>query len=146
MQQVNQSLLLQKINEYNKNTLMETLEIEFVEIGTDYLKAKMPVNTRVHQPMGLLHGGASMALAESVGSCASVLFIDTGKFEIRGIEISGTHVKSKKEGVVYATARLVHKGKTLHLIEIAITDENNELISKCKLTNIILPKRNEVKG
>lgn len=145
MQNIDKTSLLEKINAYNKNTLMETLEIEFVQIGDDYLKAKMPVNPRVHQPMGLLHGGANLALAESVGSCASILFVDVTKFDIRGIEISGTHVKSKREGTVYATAKLVHKGRTLHLFEINITDENDQLISKCKLTNIILPKRNETK-
>ncbi len=123
-----------------KNTLMETLEIEFTEVGEDYLKAKMPVNPRVHQPMGLLHGGASVALAESVGSAASLMFIDVSKYEVRGIEISANHLKSKKEGTVFATAKIIHKGRTLHLWEIKITDENDNLISLCKLTNIVLPK------
>lgn len=123
-----------------KNTLMETLEIEFTEVGEDYLKAKMPVNPRVHQPMGLLHGGASVALAESVGSAASLMFIDVSKYEVRGIEISANHLKSKKEGTVFAVAKIIHKGRTLHLWEIKITDENDNLISLCKLTNIVLPK------
>src|SRR5690606_31598531 len=98
-----------------KNTLMETLEIEFIDVGEDFLKAKMPVNSRVHQPMGLLHGGASVALAESVGSAASLMFIDVSKFEVRGIEISSNHLKSKKEGIVFATAKIIHRGKTIHL-------------------------------
>ncbi len=123
-----------------QNTLMETLEIEFTEVGEDYLKAKMPVNPRVHQPMGLLHGGASVALAESVGSAASMLFVDIEKYEIRGIEISANHLKSKREGTVFATAKIIHKGRTIHLWEIKITDEENNLISLCKLTNIVLPK------
>ncbi len=123
-----------------KNTLMETLEIEFTEVGEDFLKAKMPVNPRVHQPMGLLHGGASVALAESVGSAASLMFIDVSKYEVRGIEISANHLKSKKEGTVFATAKIIHKGRTIHLWEIKITDENDNLISLCKLTNIVLPK------
>lgn len=123
-----------------KNTLMETLEIEFIDVGEDSLKAKMPVNSRVHQPMGLLHGGASVALAESVGSAASLMFIDVSKFEVRGIEISSNHLKSKKEGTVFATAKIIHRGKTIHLWEIKITDENDNLISLCKLTNIVLPK------
>ncbi|MFA7446194.1 MAG: PaaI family thioesterase [Flavobacteriaceae bacterium] len=123
-----------------ENTLMETLEIEFIEAGEDYLKAKMPVNPRVHQPMGLLHGGASVALAESVGSAASLMFIDVEKFEVRGIEISANHLKSKREGTVFATAKIIHRGKTIHLWEIKITDENDNLISLCKLTNIVLPK------
>jgi 1,4-dihydroxy-2-naphthoyl-CoA hydrolase len=123
-----------------KNTLMETLEIEFIDVGEDFLKAKIPVNSRVHQPMGLLHGGASVALAESVGSAASLMYIDVSKYEVRGIEISANHLKSKKEGIVYGTARIIHRGKTIHLWEIKITDENDNLISLCKLTNIVLPK------
>lgn len=124
-----------------KNTLMETLEIVYTDVGEDYLVAKMPVNPRVHQPAGLLHGGATVALAESVGSFASHLFIDNDKFEIRGIEISANHLKSIKEGFVTATARPIHKGRTTHLWEIKITDEEDNLISLCKLTNIILPKK-----
>jgi len=123
-----------------KNTLMETLEIEFIEVGEDFLKAKMPVNPKVHQPMGLLHGGASVALAESVGSAASLMFVDVSKYEVRGIEISANHLKSKKEGTVFGTAKIIHKGRTIHLWEIKITDENDNLISLCKLTNIVLPK------
>ena len=120
---------------------METLEIEFTEVGEDYLKAKMPVNPRVHQPMGLLHGGASVALAESVGSAASMLFVDIEKYEIRGIEISANHLKSKREGTVFATAKIIHKGASLHLWEIRIVDEEGKLISLCKLTNMVLSRR-----
>lgn len=125
----------------SKNTLMETLEIEFIDAGEDFLTAKMPVNPKVHQPMGLLHGGASVALAESVGSAASLLFTDMTKYEVRGIEIAANHLKSKTEGIVYATAKIIHQGKTIHLWEIKIIDEENKLISICKLTNIILLKR-----
>jgi uncharacterized protein (TIGR00369 family) len=120
---------------------MQTLEIEFIDAGEDFLKAKMPVNSKVHQPMGLLHGGATVALAESVGSAASMLFINSQEHEIRGIEISANHLKSKKEGVIFGTARIIHKGRSIHLWEIKITDENGALISLCKLTNMVLPKR-----
>ncbi len=133
--------ILEKCNAISKNTLMSTLNIEYVDVGEDYLVAKMPVNSRVHQPMGLLHGGASAALAESVGSAASMLFVDLQEYEVRGIEISANHLKSKREGTVFATARMIHKGNKLHLWEIKITDEDNQLISLCKLTNMILPKR-----
>ncbi len=119
---------------------METLDIKYIEIGDDYLVASMPVNKRVHQPMGLLHGGATVSLAESVGSMASHLFIDRNKYEARGIEIAANHVKSKKSGIVTATAKIIHKGKRTHLWEIRIVDEENNLISICKLTNIILAK------
>lgn len=123
-----------------KNTLMETLEIEFIEVGDDYLIGKMPVNSRVHQPDGVLHGGASAALAESVGSMASYVFLDTEKFFVRGIEISANHLKSIKEGWVYAKATFIHKGRTTQLFEIRITDEDGNLISIVKLTTITLPK------
>tara|TARA_R100000789_G_scaffold90299_1_gene87745 strand:- start:470 stop:889 length:420 start_codon:yes stop_codon:yes gene_type:complete len=124
-----------------KNTLMETLEIEFTEIGDDYLIAKMPVTSRVHQPDGVLHGGASVALAESVGSMASYVFLDTEKFYVRGIEISANHLKSISEGFVFARASFIHKGRTTQLFEIRITDEDQNLISIVKLTTIALPKK-----
>ncbi|MBK9224423.1 MAG: PaaI family thioesterase [Flavobacterium sp.] len=120
---------------------MQTLEIEFIDAGEDFLKAKMPVNSKVHQPMGLLHGGATVALAESVGSAASMIFINPHENEIRGIEISANHLKSKREGVVFGTARIIHKGRSIHLWEIKITDEEDNLISLCKLTNMILPRK-----
>jgi uncharacterized protein (TIGR00369 family) len=128
-------------NVVSKNTLLETLEIVFTEVGEDFLVAQMPVNSRVHQPAGLLHGGATVALAETVGSFASHLFIDNDKFEIRGIEISANHLKSVRSGIVTATARPIHTGRTTHLWEIKIVDDNDNLISLCKLSNIILPKK-----
>jgi len=128
-------------NEWSNNTLMQTLEIEYIDAGEDYLTAKMPVNSRVHQPMGLLHGGATVALAESVGSAASLLFINPEKQEVRGIEISANHLKSKREGTVFCTAKIIHKGRSIHLWELKITDEKGGMISICKLTNMILPRR-----
>ena len=133
--------ILAYCNEFSKNTLMETLQIEYIDAGEDFLVATMPVNSSVHQPMGLLHGGASVALAESVGSAASMLFVNSELSEIRGIEISANHLKAKRDGMVTATARIVHKGRSIHLWEIKITDENNALISLCKLTNMVLPRR-----
>lgn len=132
---------LKFFNDWCKNTLMETLSIEFIDVGEDFLTAKMPVDSRVHQPMGLLHGGATVALAESVGSSATMLFLDPEKFEVRGIEISANHLKSKRAGTVFATAKIIHKGRSLHLWEIRIVDEQDQLISLCKLTNMVLPKR-----
>lgn len=133
--------ILEYCNRISKNTLMETLNIEYVDAGEDFLTATMPVNPTVHQPMGLLHGGASVALAESVGSAASFLFINPELSEVRGIEISANHLKAKRNGIVTATAKIIHKGRSIHLWEIRITDENNSLISLCKLTNMVLPKR-----
>jgi uncharacterized protein (TIGR00369 family) len=135
--------ILSMCNLFSKNTLMETLEIEFIDAGEDFLVAKMPVNPRIHQPMGLLHGGASVALAESVGSAASMLFVNPEESEIRGIEISANHLRSKKEGIVFGTAKIIHKGRSLHLWEIKITDEEGKLISLCKLTNMVLQIKNK---
>ncbi len=140
MMQSREEILL-RCNRFVKNTLMETLGIEYIDAGSDFLTAKMPVDPRVHQPMGLLHGGASAALAESVGSAASSMFIDAVTEEVRGIELSANHLKAKREGVVYGTARIIHKGRTLHLWEIRITDEEDQLVSICKLTNIVLPRK-----
>lgn len=123
-----------------KNTLMETLDIEFVDAGDDYMIARMPVTPKVHQPDGVLHGGATVALAESVGSMASYVFLNTEDFFIRGIEISANHLKSIKEGYVYAKAAFIHKGRTTQLWEIRITDKENNMISLVKLTTIALPK------
>lgn len=132
---------LEKLNAINKNTLMETLDITYTEIGDDFLVATMPVNSRVHQPMGLLHGGATVALAESVGSAASYYFLDHEKQEVRGLEINANHVRSVREGLVKATARILHKGRTTVLWEIKIEDEKHRLVSICKLTCIILTKQ-----
>ena len=133
--------MLQLCNDYTQNTLMQTLEIKYIDAGEDFLTAQMPVNPKVHQPMGLLHGGASVALAESVGSAASFMFINPKDQEVRGIEISANHLRSKREGLVFATARIIHQGRSLHLWEIKIVDEDNQLISLCKLTNMILPRK-----
>ena len=133
--------ILEYCNRISKNTLMETLNIKYTDAGKDFLTATMPVNPSVHQPMGLLHGGASVALAESVGSAASMLYINSDLSEVRGIEISANHLKAKRDGIVTATARILHKGRSIHLWEIRITDENETLISLCKLTNMVLPKR-----
>lgn len=141
MDDITKNKILESCAKYSKNTLMETLSIEYIDVGEGFLKAKMPVNSKVHQPMGLLHGGASVALAESVGSAASMLFSNPETDEIRGIEISANHLKSKREGEVFATAKIIHKGKTLHLWVIKIEDEEGNLISLCKLTNIVMPKQ-----
>lgn len=133
--------ILNYCNHISENTLMRTLNITYTDAGEDFLVATMPVNPSVHQPMGLLHGGASVALAESVGSAASMLYINSEVSEVRGIEIAANHLKAKRDGLVTATARIVHKGRSIHLWEIRITDENDNLVSLCKLTNMVLPKR-----
>lgn len=124
-----------------KNTLMETLEIEFTEVGDDFLIARMPVTPRVHQPDGVLHGGASVALAESVGSAGAYFFLNSEEIVIRGIEIGANHVKSVRDGYVYAHASILHKGRTTQLWQIKITNEEGELVSLVKLTTLTLAKK-----
>ncbi|QHI35857.1 Putative esterase [Kordia antarctica] len=137
---LNKQEILQQLNAIVPNTLLQTLQISYTDVGEDYLTAKMPVNVRVHQPQGILHGGATVALAETVGSTASHLFIDTAKYKVKGLEISANHLKSKVSGEVFATARPIHKGRTTHLWEIRVVDEEGALISLCKLTTIVLKK------
>lgn len=123
-----------------KNTLMETLNIEFVDVTQDTITARMPVNSRVHQPDGVLHGGASVALAESVGSAGAYIFLQDKNVSIRGIEIAANHVKSIRDGFVYAHASILHKGRTTQLWQIRIENQNKELISLVKLTTLTLVK------
>ncbi|MCX7549813.1 PaaI family thioesterase [Xanthomarina sp. F2636L] len=139
--QLSKESVLAKANAASKNTLMETLNIEMVDYGADFLVARMPVDSRVYQPDGVLHGGATAALAESVGSFASHLFIDIENKFVRGLEITANHLKSVTEGYVYARATFLHKGRTTQLIDIRVTDDDDNLISICRLSTISLPKK-----
>lgn len=121
-----------------KNTLLETLQIEFIDFTEDTVTARMPVTPRVHQPDGVLHGGASVALAETVGSFAAIYLLGTEDVSIRGIEIAANHVKSVSDGFVYAKAQIIHKGRTIQLWQIRIVNEKDELVSLVKLTTIAL--------
>jgi len=139
--ELSKKAVLEKANLACKDTLMETLNIEMVDFGKDYLTARMPVNSRVYQPDGVLHGGATAALAESVGSFATHVFVNTDKLFVRGIEITANHLKSVKNGYVYAKATFLHKGRTTQLLDIKVTDDDDQLISVCRLSTISLPKR-----
>lgn len=131
---------LQQCNAICKNTLMETLEIEFVDLTKDSLTARMPVTPKVHQPDGVLHGGASVALAESVGSAGALFLLKRDDVSIRGIEIAANHVKGVRSGYVYAKATVVHNGRTTQLWQVRIVNEADELVSLVKFTTITLPK------
>lgn len=120
---------------------METLDIQFIDFTEESLTARMPVTAKVHQPDGLLHGGASVTLAESVGSAAAVIFMDVENVSIRGIEITANYVKGVQEGFVYAKATILHKGRTTQLWQIRIVNDKDELVSLVKLTTISLPKK-----
>ncbi len=134
------SISLEQINAFNKNTLMEQLGIECVELGDDYLVATMPVDHRTHQPMGLLHGGASAALIESIGSMGSTLLIDLKKEAPVGIEINANHIGGVKTGFVKAIGKIVHAGRRTHLWQVDIFDGKTDAhICTGRLTIMIVP-------
>ena len=133
---------LDVVNAMNKNTLMDALGIECVEIGTDYVISRMPVDHRTHQPMGLLHGGASMALIESIGSMGSTLLIDLEKEAPVGLEINANHVSGVRSGFVKAIGKIVHAGKSTHIWQVDIfNEETNKLVCTGRLTVMIVPKK-----
>ena len=138
---MNKKETLDRLNKMCENTLNETLNIKYTDLGDDFLVATMPVNASVHQPDGILNGGATMALAESVGSPTSMLAIDLNKYSVRGIEFSANHLRSVRSGHVTATAKIIHKGKTIHLVEIKVVDDRERVISICKITNYILTNK-----
>ncbi len=137
---MDKDFVLSQMNASNKNTLMETLNIKYTDVSEGFLEATMPVNATVHQPMGMLHGGATAALAETLGSAASFLLIDREKEAVVGIEINANHLRSVKSGIVTGKAHIQHKGKKMHVWNIDVYDENNTKISVCRLTNLVIPK------
>ncbi len=134
-------LPIETVNGWSRNTLMQTLGIECLEIGNDFLVARMPVDARTHQPMGLLHGGASMALIESIGSMGSSLLLDLEREQPVGVEINANHVRAVTQGHVRGTGKLVHGGKRTHLWQVDIHDEaTGKLVCTGRLTVMVVPK------
>ena len=121
--------------------MSEHIGIEFMEIGEDYLKARMPVDNRTNQPFGLLHGGASCVLAETLGSIASALVIDQSAFICVGIEINANHIRSARKGFVTGIATALHIGKSTHVWDIRINGEDEKLVCISRLTVAIIPKK-----
>ena len=118
--------VLKICNQIADKGLLKTLEIKFTDVGDNFLTATMPVNEKVYQPDGILHGGATVALAETVGSAAVAVLTKNSNLTIRGIEINANHIKSVKKGTVIATAKPIHLGKTIQLWEIRTVDEENQ--------------------
>lgn len=135
------SIQVQDIQPLGKGTIAEQIGIEFMEIGPDFLKGRMPVDHRTHQPYGLLHGGASCVLAETLGSVASALVIDQSKFICVGLEINANHIRGVREGFVTGTATPIHIGASTHVWDIRIQDERDKLVCISRLTVAILPKK-----
>jgi len=130
-------------NEMNRGTLMESLGIEYLETEEGHVRARMPVDHRTLQPVAhILHGGASLALAETVGSLGSILITDMERYDVRGATLTANHVSPVTEGWVYAEARLIHRGRNTHIWNIDILDEEGGLVSTARLTNFIVAREN----
>ena len=134
------SEILEKLNNWGGETLGKTLEIIFTDVTGETLSATMPVTPKIHQPYGIMHGGASCVLAETLGSCLSVLHVDIEKFAPVGTNINSNHLRSKKDGIVTGTAKFIRKGNTMHVSEIEIRDEKGELINHTTMTNNIIKR------
>lgn len=140
---INPNTPLKAINAFNKNTLLEQLDIKVTALGENFLEGTMPVDNRTHQPMGLLHGGASAALIESLGSIGSTLLIDRETENIVGLEINANHVRGVRSGLVTGRAEIVHAGKTTHIWQVDIKDEEDRLVCTGRLTVIVIKKKKD---
>ena len=129
-----------KLNEMSKNTISEVLGMEFTEVGENYIMAKMPVDKRTHQPYGLLHGGASVVLAETLGSVAAMLMVDPEKFYCVGLEINANHIRGIKSGWVYGKSTPLHVGKSTQVWLINITNEREQLVCTSRITMAVIKK------
>lgn len=131
--------ILEKLNAMSQNTLGATLDIRFTDVDDESLSATMPVAPKVHQPYGLLHGGASAALAETLGSCLSVLHIDLAKYIPVGTNLTCNHLRAIRTGAVTGKATFIRKGSTVHVSQIEIRDQDGNLINHTVMTNNIIP-------
>ena|SRR5665213_502984 len=131
---------LEKIKDFGKDTMAGFLDMEWSDIGDDFLEMSLPVNEKTRQPYGLLHGGASCVLAETVGSVASALVIDMEKYYCVGLEINANHVRSVKQGLIKGRCTPLHLGRRTHVWDIRITDSDKKLVCVSRLTVAILPK------
>ena len=130
---------IEKLNETCRNTLVENLGIEFTAIGEGWLEAKMPIDSRTVRPDGLLHGGANMALAETIGGALSFIFVPD-EFDVFGIEINGNHMKQARGSYVTGRGKFIHKGNRTHVVEVEIKDESGSLVTVNRVTNIVVRK------
>ena len=131
--------VLDRLNKASKNTLGETLDIIYTDVSDDFLTATMPVTPKVHQPYGIMHGGASCVLAETLGSCLSLINLDISKSVPVGTNINSNHLRAIREGIVTGTATFIRKGNTMHVSQIEIRDEKGNLINHTTMTNNIVP-------
>ena len=137
---INPKATLEMLNKMNKDTIVGHIGIEYTDMGEDFIAAKMPVDKRTHQPMGLLHGGASVVLAETLGSVAATMCIDTDKQYCVGLEINANHIRGVKEGYVYGITKPLHIGRKTQIWEIKITNEASKLVCVSRITMAVLDK------
>jgi 1,4-dihydroxy-2-naphthoyl-CoA hydrolase len=137
----NTAVTVERLNALSANTMVAHLGIEYTRLGEDFIEARMPVDHRTHQPLGLLHGGASVALAETLGSVAATCCVNTAVQYCVGLEINANHIKSVRQGFVIGTARPVHIGKKTQVWEIKIVNEQQELVCISRITLAVLDKR-----
>jgi 1,4-dihydroxy-2-naphthoyl-CoA hydrolase len=137
----NKELSIEDIKSLGKETMGEYIGIEWTEVGDNFIKAKMPVDHRTRQPYGLLHGGASCALAETIGSIASAMVVDHTKFVCVGLEINANHVRSATTGFVTGVAIPLHLGANTHVWDIKIYDEIEKLVCVSRLTVAVIPRK-----
>ncbi len=131
------------LNSISENSMAGHLGIEFLQVGSDFIRARMPVDSRTQQPLGVLHGGASATLAESMGSIAGAFCVDFEKKYVAGLEINCNHVRSVREGFVYGTARPIHLGNSTQIWDIRILDKDDKLICISRLTLAVLEQKGE---
>jgi 1,4-dihydroxy-2-naphthoyl-CoA hydrolase len=130
---------LEVLNSWSKNTMLEVLGIQITGINEDYLEGTMPVDSRTHQPYGILHGGASVVLAETLGSIGSILLVDPTKFRCVGLDINANHIKAVRNGIVIGTARPIHAGRSTQVWQIEIKTEAGELVCISRITMAVVP-------
>lgn len=133
---------IDQLNSFSQNTLSALIGIQFTQIGEDFLEATMPVDARTHQPMGLLHGGASVVLAETLGSVAAMLCVDDTKQYCVGLEINANHLKGVKSGMVTGVTKSIHIGKKTQVWEIRIANEQKDLVCVSRITMAVIDKKN----
>lgn len=132
--------MINKLNEICQGTFISFLGIEFLDYGEDFVEARMPIDNKL-QPMGLLHGGASLALAETIASGGSYLLIDIQKYDVVGLQVSGNHLSPVSEGTLFARAEIIHKGKKTHVWDVKIKSDEGKLISVARVTMMVIKKK-----
>ena len=135
--------MIEQLNHLCKGTFISFLGIEFLNLGDDFIEASMPVDNKL-QPMGLLHGGASLALAETIASAGSYMLVDPEKYDVFGLQVSGNHISTVDQGIVYARADIIHKGRSTHVWDVNIRSSNGKLISVTRVTMMIVKKTKQV--